>query len=939
MVSAQSRYKIVVLVAALLLSACGTNQKSTVETTSEYSPNHDGIQSVASTYRHGSTYEEDYINQHLEFLKSAEYAQVRSGKDGGLAGAMADAYDEAGLDTANTIWEAVAFNVDIFSGDKAEVKDGYELVISELMQTTSAEQAFIDSYKNAGLDCTLAFLKAFEECVSSGSSILKEYEQPGQYAASTFAGDLNSIIKDLEELNGVPEEEMKGLYEKALEKFKEKIVVYYPDLKEPKALKTVMEKLGVEKSASDFVKDVFSDAKEGADIIATSYEELIDLYIVRMALSQASDEWFYSWELISGSAMSAGTEESKRFSKAIDAVLEDLYVSRQSAASAYLQAFKEESGKTALRVTESLLIDYWNGCATGHPTLALVKAAAKLGHKLSGALFNMDDVTFNGRMLYRTGTVAPYVEDALDTAARLLKEEKSFATAVLFDELFHIYKETQLKTCDYAIDYYQAMAEAGVNKITVNTAMKHTTDTQLLLVEKVTWQDYECHTQDADCYEGIYLSVDGTKYFWNMTEESFEKENPFRYKADFQVDSSHENKLVSELADGSWKEIASVAGAYGKLWYVGDSFYGIRKKENFYNEIFSVKNNGSGITYYGTGSWAGYDENNSLMVGFTKENGVIAVDVNTGETKTLAEPVSEWKPGALDSNDELVIVTNGYLFYSDLGNNNWDDFVIRVMDLESGEDKEIYRMANLVKTLLGEDYTYCGPTLGEVQETDSYVYLSFGCSGGSAGIFQGAKILRLEKTQLFGASGSGIISDTSSSGASSDTSSTSTRNIAVLCEQKSSEARLKSEQFMAVEEDGKDCVYFNHYDNEESTYVWLSDGAYAEKRYTPLAAVGELVTEYDEITWDENRRSYGMFRTGFYDYETILTADEYANLAKEAGYTGYRLSILQAEVVDGHLYGLLLISSSHPNQVSTDVLEKLVMFDKDLETGEIAVIH
>ncbi len=931
----------VVLASTLFLTACGIGTakdggaKDSADADELVAANRDDS---VSTYRHGTTFEEDYIHQHLEYVNSEEYGEIRDNR-GGLAGGMGKAYEAAGLDDANKSWEVFSVFLQTYSGKKVELETGYEPVVAELMNSTASQTAFVDNYETAVMNAILKLLKAFgsentkvkktleqfkspslgkvedvTEKIDKWIKVLSEIEEGGNIEAYEKINEMEAALDELEgKSDGLKTKSVKPLYEDALKEFKKTIGLDFSELMDEEKMKKCMEGLDV----AEFVWKTATG----------TYEELIDQYVLRMALADMEEEWYYTWELISGFALSSETSEGKALSQTIDKMLVDLRASSESDMAAMWESMKAAGTNQILHIGGDMLIKFYDGMTNRSPHLILFKTAGKLGHKWSNDLVNMDAIALNGRMVQKTGIVAVYAEKALDVADELLKVEQTFQTARLFDQAFHVYKEVQIQACEYASEYYQAIDSAGVTKISKQAATAHAEDISALGKEKKIWEDYECHGS-ANLLDGTYLSVDGTLYYWEETKESFEEIFMYQFwTADFNWNAEHENTLIARSPDGTKEEIASVKGAYGKIWYVGNTIYGVRKTPDFFREIFGVKRVGSEITYYGEGEWIDYDEKTGLMVGSTRDNGVIAVDVDTGEVKTLAEntPANEHKVGELDQSDSAILLTNGYLFYSDAGNNNWKDFAIRVMDLVSGEDRELYRVVDVVDTLSKEENSFLyGNQIKDIQETEEFVFISFGLSEGVADIYHGGKILWIDKRDPFTSGESG------------------NSKVTALYELEADSERLLEWQFMAVNEDGEERLYFNYYDDDKSTFAWLSDDTYVEYPYKELYTVGEV---FEKATADG--LEYGWFESGLHDYKSVLTWKECETLSADAGYADFanmELTLRQLEVVDGHLYGILQVWIPAENNNSTRLsagakLEESLMFDKDLETGEIVIME
>lgn len=110
--------------------------------------------------------QENYILQHLDFLEGDEYQEVLSVKSD-LAGQASLAYEESNQAKVNKVWTTIS-DVSMYIGEgKVTLTNEYDILLTDLMQSSAAAENFRESYEEAYCD-------AVKELLSEISKIMKD---------------------------------------------------------------------------------------------------------------------------------------------------------------------------------------------------------------------------------------------------------------------------------------------------------------------------------------------------------------------------------------------------------------------------------------------------------------------------------------------------------------------------------------------------------------------------------------------------------------------------------------------------------------------------------------------------------------------------------------------------------------------------------------------
>ena len=189
----------------------------------------DAAQVAETAPEEPSSYEEDYIRQHLDFVEGGEYQSIQE-TAGSFAGLISLAYQEAGLNAANRTWDQLSSffillgngTVDEGLTNTLKITNKYDLLVSSLMQNSASQKSFLADY-------SISYLTAAKDCLNKIKEILEDTgELTGQISedslgkAEEIANRIDQVLITIQNFQGTDPEEMQTLYQDGLKEVKDK---------------------------------------------------------------------------------------------------------------------------------------------------------------------------------------------------------------------------------------------------------------------------------------------------------------------------------------------------------------------------------------------------------------------------------------------------------------------------------------------------------------------------------------------------------------------------------------------------------------------------------------------------------------------------------------------------------------------------------------------
>lgn len=230
----------------------------------------------------GSLEQENYILQHLDYLEGDECRKVLSVK-GDLAGQASRAYEESNHAKINKLWTTISDVCMLVGKNEIEMDNEYDVLLTDLMQSTASEENFEESYVEA-------YCAAVKELLSGLSGIMKNEEDAFKLlsgSAVNKVADLTESIDHwfyvLQEAEGKDKKNILPLYDSVLKNLK----------------KSYDEALGSKgKEFLSNAREIMNYVCDIADLTSDSFSDLVDEYLFYCATSEATEEWYMTWKQI-----------------------------------------------------------------------------------------------------------------------------------------------------------------------------------------------------------------------------------------------------------------------------------------------------------------------------------------------------------------------------------------------------------------------------------------------------------------------------------------------------------------------------------------------------------------------------------------------------------------------------------------------------------------
>ena len=490
-------------------------------------------------------YEATYLQQHLEFLDSGDYADILL-VPGGLAGALSDTYEEAWLNIINGLWSFLDNTKVVLGEGEIELVNEYELLVSMVMQSTGGEDNFIGSYEERYFNAVVQLVDGINKELKQAKSDLGLFTGSAIAEVEELTEKLDTVIAALQQMAGTPAKEAEGLFGDAIKEVEEAF--------EKDFIKENKEFIGN-------VKDSLGIAMDVTGLVSESVSELMDDYILYNAMTGASEEWEAVWSDIADAARVSDEKVGVKLADAIDHVLEQTRAYREDQTQAILNSAAGTAGKNLAEHAYSAAYSFFDGMVKKSPIGSAIREGLVQGVNLGNAFTNMDEIAAHGKMMAGYGQLAKIAFDVMQEKGESLAARETYDSALLFDMAFNIYRNTQLAAFQSGIDYCQAMATAHASdpKLSSEKAMEAAT----LLPHKVEWEGYKCHGITKVLNNGgNVVGWNDNIYYFRVSKGAYDNSAFF---AEYYIDRKAENDLVVRTPDGNEKVLITTK-ASGAIW-------------------------------------------------------------------------------------------------------------------------------------------------------------------------------------------------------------------------------------------------------------------------------------------------------------------------------------------------------------------------------------
>ncbi len=581
----------------------------------------DGTGVMATTAQRDSfEYEDEYTAQHLEFIGGETYEKIC--KDGGgLAADVAKNYEDAKLNYVNGTWKVISQASAFMDKGKLELENEYEVLVTELMQNTSAEESFTGSFQNSYYTAIVSMLSGIKSQLDDAKKAANIFTGADIEKAEKLAAKLDETIKKLEKLEGVSDEEATGLFGDAV-----------------KQVKTSFEEdfiKGNEKFL-DGVKGFLGKAADVSGFVSDKASALIDEYVMYQAMSSSSKEWERIWtDISSGAKASAMSSSDKKLKESyekiavcIDKILVKTAAYQSSNAAGIFLSVADEGLETVADLSVSAAKELWDGMMKSWPVGKAVREGLVKGVSLANMLVNCDDIAYYGQMLIGYGRLGECAYKTMSSAASALKSQKNYSSALLFDKAFNIYKSIQMSAADCTINYCMAIVKNPVGYIFKYTTDDEIAETFIIQVYKADWMPIRCHgVQNVINNGGNVVGYGGNVYYFKLSASTLDETGTY---GNFTVDNNVKNSLICRKPSGE-ESVITQTNATGRIYICADRLY--YRKQDF--DWYSVGFDGKDERVATTGSIIGAVDSRGMLIVQTEGNDIYATDFSGNQINLL----------------------------------------------------------------------------------------------------------------------------------------------------------------------------------------------------------------------------------------------------------------------------------------------------------------
>lgn len=412
---------------------------------------------------------------------------------GDLVGQASTAYEESNQAKINTLWTTLSDVCMLVGENELKLTNEYDVLLTDLMQSSASAENFQESYEEA-------YCAAVKELLSGLSGMLKDEKDAFKLVDGSAIDKVEDFTKSidhwlyvLQEAEGKDKENILPLYDSTLKELKK----------------------GYDEALGSKGKDLLSNAKgimnyacDIADLVSDSFSDLVDEYLFYRAASEASGEWYAAWKQIAEQVGEDNSDEAKRVYESLSGILDEIEKDKnegweQVYANSAKRSASENLMEYCVKTSLSTFKEFTSKWEFGKEA-QLIFSSFSTGASLANRLMNCDDIAYYGQMVLGTGILARNTFPILLSSVNELNEKQDYESALYFDQIFHIYKDLQLKGCDFAIAFHQAIIENPVGYTLKYMSDEHVAVSYNILASKADWLEYECHGKITDYYRFIH---------------------------------------------------------------------------------------------------------------------------------------------------------------------------------------------------------------------------------------------------------------------------------------------------------------------------------------------------------------------------------------------------------------------------------------------------
>ena len=403
-----------------------------------------------------NTAEDAYTMEHLEYIDTDEYTNTVMAVPGGVAGIIADSFEDSMLLEIHKAWRGLDIAMDFVGAGDIKVENPVRAVVDTVMfQTMFSDQA-IETMANEFNESVAGMLDTAEKMMNDWSAgLLVDMEFEGK-------------PKQLEEL---------ALAVKTARKLLDAAGLSISGVKKfPQAAKALdalcdgMQKSHIKKipdAYAPLIGPLFDGMKHLAEGGNAYYHEWVHARVMFNAYLNVTDDWMAFWR----SAMMEAVTRTDRYelltrdgsiAEEIERVLDQVQAARDSAETSEL--FEAHMSETFLKVTLENSVELFSEVVFGTVPLAsdikAIMLMTKLTHGAINIAVNMDDIAICGQYAYISAELTRCASFALATAEAGLRAGVDYANAARFDAFFHYYRAAMCQTLRYMVDYDRQITDA-----------------------------------------------------------------------------------------------------------------------------------------------------------------------------------------------------------------------------------------------------------------------------------------------------------------------------------------------------------------------------------------------------------------------------------------------------------------------------------------------
>ncbi|MCR5161040.1 MAG: hypothetical protein K6C06_04650, partial [Lachnospiraceae bacterium] len=257
-------------------------------------------------------YKEWFLEQHLNYIDSAEYKESVIAVMGSEAGMIAEAFDKPLMQGWNSLWQKTSFVMNLVGGDEISFDDPIQMVVADAMAATITKGGYSEEYSKSyynAVDGLLQMLAAVMNSPLAETGL--DLKTSGTISAFQ---DVSGILEGLRmELNAISRSgdvsDMSLLMQKCDDILKRLDATFKENFENVK----VPEKMAGK---------ILAYCKLGtgaADIVSCTFHEFFRAWILYEAYQSTSDTWVEFWEwTMAEAAVESGTGRLMDLSKTGD---------------------------------------------------------------------------------------------------------------------------------------------------------------------------------------------------------------------------------------------------------------------------------------------------------------------------------------------------------------------------------------------------------------------------------------------------------------------------------------------------------------------------------------------------------------------------------------------------------------------------------------------